>query len=80
MNYRRGIFRIWTVATACWIIFVLGASLRDTRDLWDVEWTVLGFLMLAIVPPIAIAVAGIIGFQVLSRTGSWIIRGFTDRN
>lgn len=69
MNWRRGLFRVWVVASAAWLMY-LGIEI-PWRNV-TTTWFVLKALSFAVVPP-----AAVLGLWFL---GTWVGRGFRKSN
>lgn len=67
MNWKRGVFRAWSVVSIIWIL-VLTTVILIHPDLRGDNFSLLGFLTAGVVPPSFLFVVGL--------AIKWIARGF----
>jgi hypothetical protein len=48
MNWTKGLFRLWIVVSALWIIFMLGFAAGENPNFWQ----------FALIPPLAVLAVG----------------------
>jgi hypothetical protein len=75
MNIKRGLFRLWVVASVIWVVFLVTMVIIHAIDVDKYpsakDYQILA--LLSVVPPAALLAIGNIGNFVL-----WIIKGFKD--